>query len=274
MITTPDTTAALIRSRDNIGYARKGCTVNDIPLLGADPTTELAPEWTDILSCAHSLRQNNGIDAPINVPMAVQRMIYEGGFPGNLDHNDPADVTQATLEILKDPSLAAKFIARLSVDIPEIGPKKGIQVDRAIEMIKTGIFDLPEHPVVLDLGCGPGGTKTQSWQKLNGMVIGVERQQSKGYSSYRVQGEGLPEYAVADIGALPFAPRIADIAVMSYVTSYLTQQKLTEVLDEAKRVLKDYGVLIVGPLESTVDGWGYFQKMPSDDHGYFDEIVF
>lgn len=55
-------------------------------------------------------------------------------------------------------------------DIPREGPGDNISTQRALSLL----YDLPEKPKVLDIGCGPGMQTIEIAKHLSGHVIGVD----------------------------------------------------------------------------------------------------
>lgn len=67
-----------------------------------------------------------------------------------------------------------EFFFEIHQDLPREGPGDNISTRKALAMIQSY---LPEHPVVLDVGCGPGVQTRELARVTGGMVIAVDTHQ-------------------------------------------------------------------------------------------------
>jgi len=104
---------------------------------------------------------------------------------------------------------------------------------------------------VLELGCGLGTIlmASQRWVQSRETYVGIDlsyemirRARLKRYGS---GSPGRIEFLLSSAIALPFRDGSFDVVLLSHVIKYFTDIQLDQVMTEAKRVLKDGGMIVL-----------------------------
>jgi ArsR family transcriptional regulator len=108
---------------------------------------------------------------------------------------------------------------------------------------------VPPGTVIADLGCGSGELAEKLLVKAD-KVIGVDRSPAMLSEARRLLAGkiGMIDLRLGELDHLPVRDSEADSVVISMVLHYLDEQQ--QAIDEASRILKSGGVLILAELES------------------------
>ncbi|HPS59462.1 MAG TPA: metalloregulator ArsR/SmtB family transcription factor [Spirochaetota bacterium] len=128
---------------------------------------------------------------------------------------------------------------------------------KSIRSSMLGDFDLnseicalmPESGIIADLGCGSGELAVRLLVKAD-RVIGVDRSPAMLAEARRLlEGKnGMIDLRLGELDHLPVRDGEADSVVISMVLHYLDEQQ--QAVDEASRILKPGGVLVLAELDS------------------------
>lgn len=115
---------------------------------------------------------------------------------------------------------------------------------------------------VADIGCGDGAL-VRLMTRAGARVTGIEPQEARLARARAAEPAGDEDYVLAGAGDLPLADASLDIAVFFNALHHVPVALLAKALDEAARVLKPRGVLVV--IEPLAQG-AYFEMMrPIED---------
>lgn len=229
--------------------------------------------WAQFIKQAGELRRMANSEGPLDLVQVVHNLITEDPLAqelaipdfkrlpsNNPDLRDENEIRSRVDIILSNKELREHFLTFAAYFAPDrtdetVGFKQVTGILRGLG-IKEG--------TLLDLGCG-SGAKTLIWQKETGLTtIGVDRQacQDRYQENWRID---IPQAAFlrADFTqSLPFPEESIDVAIMEYITYYVSIPGLTEALKEVGRVLKsNRGLLFVGPQTTgTLSEWRVFRK--------------
>ena len=108
---------------------------------------------------------------------------------------------------------------------------------------------IPGSGIIVDLGCGSGELAEMLLVKA-GMVIGVDRSPAMLAEARRLPAvkNGKIDLRLGELDHLPVRDNEADSVVISMVLHYLDEQQ--QAVDEASRIIKPGGVLVLAELES------------------------
>lgn len=118
------------------------------------------------------------------------------------------------------------------------------------EDVLTEVLGDPQGRAVLDVGCGAG--HLVRWLRSAGAAVtGAECGDEMRRRAIAADPEHADDYVDAEGQQLPFGPESFDVVIYSYSLHHVPVPELPRALDEARRVLRPGGLLIV--IEPAVD---------------------
>lgn len=250
-----------------------------------DPET-MPAEWIKFIQKAGAVRERKGCNHPVNLIYAVHFVLED--FPvaareenlfafkalpeGSPDLSDGERVRDVVSSVLASPRLSALLVETLKSLIPDMPSGAFLNQDKAVEVIRDeGIQD----GVLLNIGCGLG-ENTGEWGEKTGLKpVGFDRQyHPKWYKENWRDNKLGAQFARVDIAeALPMPNGSADVVVYENVVPHQTVESVAKTLDNVSRVLRDDGLLVIGPQTDDVSwengGWTFLKK----EAGELREIV-
>lgn len=235
----------------------------------------IPPKWINFIKEVDKERRNNGCDGPIDLGSGLYFLTEESalarksGLPklgrldeGGIDFQDGKKIEKMINQVLDDPKLRSEYKAILCCLMPDVshGWLDEDSIGKVLQ--KLGV----KKGILLDLGCGTG-EKTEIWsEKLGILTVGVERQYHEHwYGPYWRDGirkKNNLAFVRGDFKrGLPIKDECADAAIFQFVAQHITEESMECGLQEASRVLKNGGLLFVGPQCSQGhSGWRIFRK--------------
>lgn len=114
---------------------------------------------------------------------------------------------------------------------------------------------------VLELGCGLGTIlissqrEVQSRETYVGIDLSIEMIRHARVNRWRSVIPGQIEFLLSSALALPFRQESFDVVLLSHVVKYLTDIQLSQVMNEAKRVLSDGGRIVLWEFTPFLSRW-------------------
>lgn len=165
----------------------------------------------------------------------------------NIDFRNREEIIGIVNAVLNDSRLKEDLRKRLIIQEPDIFayfPPNEIIFELLIRLgVKSGM--------IVDFGCGTG-EYTKKWLGHEYTIIGLDRQyHPKWYDKHWKSNDADIRFIRADfMKGLPFPDNSVDLGVMTSVVSHTTENGLVKGLKEIKRVIKDEGILVVGPQDT------------------------
>jgi len=144
--------------------------------------------------------------------------------------------------------IALKAFFELHSNLPREGPGTNEATTQAFAFLT----DLPDHPRILDLGCGPGMQTIQLAHLCNGHITAVDLHQPYlNQLQQQIEHQGLGDRITplrADMGDLPFDPESFDL-IWSEGAAYILE--FGNALRKWRSLLKPNGYLAVTEISWT-----------------------
>ena len=207
---------------------------------------------TNLIAAVHFISVEN----PRYQELGISK--FENSAQGVMDLSNKKDVVEKVNAVLDDPSLRQDLKRRLIVQEPDVS---------AYFPDNEEIFELLERlgikcGTIVDFGCGTG-SDTDNWLNDNYTLLGLDRQyHPEWYDVYWKNKTINAHFFRSDfMEMLPLASNSVDLGVMTNVVIQTTEEGLAKGLREIRRVIKEGGILAVGP-QSTEDysSWVVLRK--------------
>lgn len=223
-------------------------------------------KWEEFLKEAQKLRDQSGTVGSISLLQGLYMFSKSNKtLQGSLNGKEFIELEdEGMLEVLNrvlEPDLRPDFLREISYLVG----------DRSINWLnKDIIVDLLRDKglnkgILLDLGCGVG-EQINEWRTKSGLtVIGLDRQYHTPWYD-EVWHQRIPElgFVQADFRVgIPLQDNSVTATVMEYVVNHIDQRSLALGLQETKRVLREDGILVVGPQDTykpATPHWRIFEK--------------
>jgi hypothetical protein len=239
---------------DQIPYGIPECVVDSYYDNREFYENGLPQEWKDMFNKISYRRSTCGIHDPLDFQWSVmftylekkerfkQYGIEEGFdiYNGFVDFSDNEKTKDLMKVILADEELRNHFIEVASLSVPD-GHQEWLDYQNISDLIHA----LDPTTPILDIACGVG-ISTQKLSEYYTKIIGVERQYHSDFYDDFWKNNDL-DFLRGDIRCLPFKDNSFEIVVMTFTEVYLTEESIIRTLCEVNRVLKNKGVLIIGP---------------------------
>lgn len=239
------------------------------------------PHWKEFLLEAISVREANGTKSPVS-PLSVAFMLIESDPELEdqinkllgLDCFDSYEILTNEESIitlfnyLLDNPVYRELLRSRIIDFVYYTSSSFVDNYEVIQFIREqGV----ESPLILDIGCGYGKMTHDLYKGDGRRVVGIDRQYYKSafFENWNELNPGV-DFMQANAQALPFADESFDYAVATSVLGHLDQAMVACVVNEAVRVVKVGGYVIVGPQGGVSSGiYRYFRK---DENGELKEV--
>lgn len=224
-------------------------TPENIPQHWVDFLREIGPEKIaagnaepmDLISAIDLISIENPRYKELKIPFIRK------GAEENIDLTNREEIIGIVNAVLNDFRLKEDLRKRLVIQEPDISayfPSNEIIFELLIRLgVKSGI--------IVDFGCGTG-EYTKKWLGHEHTIIGLDRQyHSKWYDKHWKSNDADIRFIRADfMKGLPFPDNSVDLGVMTSVVSQTTENGLAKGLKKIKRVIKEGGILVVGPQDT------------------------
>ncbi|MEP7103249.1 MAG: class I SAM-dependent methyltransferase [Candidatus Dojkabacteria bacterium] len=218
---------------------------------------KLAPDWLAFINEVIDERELIGRDNSINIFSVITLLIdnnpeillkvkhiLDSDFLDDIEvFTDKVKIIQLVNFFLEDLELR-NLLRRTLIDYMPFMSANWVQVRDAKEFIKGLNLD---GGLVLDLGCGDG-ENTADLVGAGYKVIGIDKQYfpEQFDGNWRKQQDGL-EFKVGDAEHLDYPRNSVDVIVMTSVIGHYTEEAITRILKEARRIVKPNGYILIGP---------------------------
>ncbi len=106
---------------------------------------------------------------------------------------------------------------------------------------------LGNEGVILEIGYGMGEHSVKIKEIGVSKLVSIDRQfHPVWYTEWTNENNNI-DFVRTDARNLPFGDRSVQVAILHFVTQYVSESGLTNIVSEASRVLKENGILAVGP---------------------------
>lgn len=249
-----------------------------------DPQT-ISKEWLEFMKESTRERKTKGLSDPIDLALGLHFLLEESPLArarglrkldrlkiGDPDYRNSTMIIETVNNLSADTALRAelkKVLGTLALDVS----RSSVSMDRVKRVLdKLGITD----GIVVDLGCGIGD-ETVEWAKtLRHKIIGVERQYHPEWYNPFWKAESIngprPIFIRGDfISGIPLRDKSIDAVLVQNVAQHITQKALQTLLKESLRILKNGGIIFVGPEHTkSITSWRIFRKVPAENaDGYY-----
>lgn len=240
----------------------------------------IAPEWVAFIQHIGVTRAQRGCNYPVDLVHAAYFVLedypdvaqqagvlpfetlpeHEGGGP---DLSDGTKIREVINAMLESPRLHGLLSRTLEYLIPDLSSGAFVDREKATTVIRdAGI----RSGTLVDIGCGMGDNTVQ-WKEQTGLrTIGIDRQfHPRWYGPYWRDHQSGAQFARADIAeALPVAEQSVDVVVYENVVPHQTEESVARTLEHVHRVLRDDGLLAIGPQHDEESdengGWMFVRK--------------
>jgi ubiquinone/menaquinone biosynthesis C-methylase UbiE len=112
---------------------------------------------------------------------------------------------------------------------------------------------------VLDIGCGTGHFAQLLWRTVGpgGLVVGIDASREMVDYPNRTRATANCEFQVATAESLPYSAEQFDVVVSSLMLHHLPDDLRVAALEEARRVLRPRGTLLVAEAQNVRHGAGW-----------------
>lgn len=240
----------------------------------------MPPEWVTFIQDIGAMRAGRECNYPVDLVHAAYFVIEdhpdvarEAGIPpfatlpehdgGGPDFRDGVKVREVIDAMLGSPRLHELLARTLECLLPDLSSGAFLDRERATTVILE--LGIPNGTLV-DIGCGMGDNTVQ-WREQTGLnTIGIDRQfHRRWYEPYWRTNQSGAEFTQADIAeSLPMATQSVDVVVYENVVPHQTERGVAQTLEQVQRVLRDDGLLAIGPQHDEESdehgGWMFLRK--------------
>lgn len=206
------------------------------------------------------------IDENVDYSKSIGLHPYKRDSEGNCDYRDIPNLVKTINTVINDQFLGPILENGLTTQMFD----QGTNWDD-FNTIGNIYKDLASQgKQILDIGVGIGKKTSERFNETGVKTIGIERQyHPKFYKKYWKNDNPNMQFIRSDADeAIPLQSESIDFVLMECVIPHITLDSLEKILWESARVLKNNGILMVGPEEvdwknEKYDGesrWRYFVK--------------
>lgn len=248
-------------------------------------TNNLPPEWIPFIKEVGKRRILAGNNTPMDLVTGVGFILEEnseyvksaGIKPYTKDANDDYDYTNipdligTVNSVIHDKYLGNLLVKNLTIQIFDQGGNWDSN-NTINKIFKDLAF---QGKIVLDIGVGTGRKTVERFKETGVNTVAIDRQYHPlHYGEYWKNVNPKIQFIRSDAAeGIPLPTRSVDFALMECVVPHITQKSLENMLQETARVLKDNGVLIVGPEEEDWEDeeycaesrWRYYIKVSTNN---------